>query len=74
MSESLETLKAKTTRRYSEDILKKLVVFAMMSVSGPFNGDHEMRHNSAVTRQNQLQFWNQKGKQIFSRQCKSFGP
>ena len=46
----------------------------MMSVPGPFNGDHEMRHNSAVTRQNQLEFWNQKAKQIFSWQSKSFGP
>ena len=33
---------------------------------GPFNGCHEMKHNSAVTRQNQLEFWNQKAKQIFS--------
>ena len=32
----------------------------------PFNGYHEMGHNSVVTRQNQLEFWNQKGKQIFS--------
>ena len=46
----------------------------MMSVPGPFNGEHEMRHNSAVTRQNQLEFWNQKAKQIFSWQSKSFGP
>ena len=32
----------------------------------PLHGYHEMRHNSAVTRQNQLEFWNQKAKQIFS--------
>ena len=66
LSESFETLKAKTTRHYPEDIWKKLVVIAMMSVPGPFTGDHQMGHNSAVTRQNQLEFWNQKAKQIFS--------
>ena len=46
----------------------------MMSVPGPFNGYHEMRHNSAVTCQNQLEFWNQNAKQIFSKQSKNFGP
>ena len=46
----------------------------MMSVLGPFNGYHEIRHNSAVTRQNQLEFWNQKVKQIFSWQSKNFDP
>ena len=45
---------------------KKMVVIAMMSVPGPFNGYHEMRHNSAVTRQNQLEFGNEKAKQILS--------
>ena len=43
---------------------KKLVVIAMKSVPGPLNGYHKMRHNSAVTCQNQLEFWNQKAKQI----------
>ena len=38
----------------------------LVSVLDPFNGYHEMRHNSAVARQNQLEFWNQKEKQIFS--------
>ena len=33
-----------------------------------------MRHNSAFTGQKQLEFWNQKGKQIFSWQSKNFGP
>ena len=47
---------------------------AMMSVPGPFNGYHEMRHNSTVTRPNQLEFWNQKAKQIFSWQSKNFDP
>ena len=46
----------------------------MMSVPGPFNGYHKMRHNSAFTGQKQLEFWNQKGKQIFSWQSKNFGP
>ena len=65
LSESFETLKATTTRHYARDTSKKLVVIAMMSVPGPFSGYHEMRHNSAVTCQNQLEFWNQKAKQIF---------
>ena len=47
----------------------------MMSVQDPFNGYHKMRHNSAFTTgQNQLEFWNQKGKQIFSWQSKNVGP
>ena len=33
----------------------------MMSVPGPLNGYHKMRHNSAFTGQKQLEFWNQKG-------------
>ena len=37
----------------------------MISVPGPFNGYHEMRHNSAVTRQNQLEFLEPKGKADF---------
>ena len=44
----------------------------MMSVPGPFNAYHEMRHNSAVNRQNQLEIWNQKAKQIFSWHLKNF--
>ena len=32
----------------------------------PFNGYHKTRHDSAVARQNQLEFWNLKAKQIFS--------
>ena len=53
---------------------KKLVIIAMTLVPGPFNGYHKMRHNSAFTGQKQLEFWNQKGKQIFSWQSKNFGP
>ena len=36
----------------------------MMSVPGPFNGYHEMKHNSAITCQNHLEFWNQKPKNV----------
>ena len=61
-------------RHYAKDIFKKFVVIAMMLVPGPFNGYHEMRHNSAVTCQNQLEFWKQNAKQIFSRESKNFGP
>ena len=64
--ESFETLKVKTTRHYAKDIRKKLVVIVMMLVPGPFNGYHEMKYNSAVTGQNQMEFWNQKARQIFS--------
>ena len=45
---------------------------ARMSVPGPFNGYHEMKHNSAITRQNLLEFWNQKAKQGLSQQSKNF--
>ena len=38
----------------------------MISVPGPGKQYHEMRHNSAVTLQNELEFWNQKAEQIFS--------
>ena len=40
----------------------------------PLNGYPKMRHNSAFTGQKRLEFWNQKGKQIFSWQAKNFGP
>ena len=53
---------------------KKLVVIAMMSVPGPLKGYHQMRHNSAVTHEYQLEFWNQKAKQFFSQESKNFGP
>ena len=46
--------------------LKKWVAIAMMSVPDPFNEYHEMKHNSAITRQNQLEFWDQNAKQGFS--------
>ena len=35
---------------------KQSAVIAMMSVPGHFIGYHEMKHNSAVTLQNQLEF------------------
>ena len=38
------------------------VVIAMMLVPGHFNAYHEMKHNSAITHQNQLEFWNQQSK------------
>ena len=44
----------------------------MMSVPDPFNEYHEMKHNSAITRQNQLEFWDQNAKQGFSQQYKNF--
>ena len=37
----------------------------MMSFPDPFNEYHEMKHNSAITRQNQLEFWDQNGKTRF---------
>ena len=53
LSESFQNFKGKHYETLCKRYLKKLVVIAMMSVPGPFNGYHEMRHNSAVTRQNQ---------------------
>ena len=38
----------------------------MMSVPDPFNENHEMKYNSAITYQNQLEFWDQNTKQGFS--------
>ena len=46
----------------------------MTSVPGHFNGCHEMKHDSAITPQNQLEFWKQKAKQGFSLQSKNLGP
>ena len=51
-----------------------MVVIAIMSVPAPFNGYQEMKHNSEITPQNQLQFWKQKAKQGFSLQSKNLGP
>ena len=56
LSKSFETLKAETARHYAKHLWKKLVVIVMMSVPGPFNGYHEMKHNSAIICQNQLAF------------------
>ena len=44
MSQQIE---AETARDYAKDL-----VIVMMSVSGRFNGYHEIEHNSAITRQN----------------------
>ena len=66
LSKSFETLKAETTRHYAKHFWEKLVAIVMMSVPGPFNGYHEMKHNSAIICQNQLEFWNQRAKQGFS--------
>ena len=46
----------------------------MMSVKGPFSGYHEMKHNSAITPQNQLEFRKQKAKQGIPLQSKNLGP
>ena len=39
--------------------LKKLGCHGNYVILGHFNGYHEMKHNSASTHQNQLEFWNQ---------------
>ena len=44
----------------------------MMSVPDPFSEYHEMKHSSAITRHNQLEFWDQNAKQGFSQQYKNF--
>ena len=66
LCKSLGTLKTETTRHYAKDLWQKWVAIAMMSVPDPFNEYHEMKHNSAITRQNQLEFWDQNAKQGFS--------
>ena len=38
----------------------------MSDIRPSFNGYHDMKHNSAIICQNQLEFWNQKAKQGFS--------
>ena len=66
LPKSFETSKAETTRHYAKHFWEKLVVIVMMSVPGPFNGYHEMKHNPSIICQNQLEFWNQRAKQGFS--------
>ena len=61
LSESFETLEGKIKKRYA----KNFIVIVMMLVPGPFNGYCEMKHNSAITCQNQLGFWNENAKQNF---------
>ena len=46
----------------------------MMSVPGPFNGYHEMKHNSAITCQNHLEFWNQRQNKASHSSLKIVGP
>ena len=43
-----------------------MVAIVMMSVPDPFNGYHEMKHNSAISRQNQLECLEQKVKHDLS--------
>ena len=62
---SFDTLKAETKRHYAKDLWKKIDCFSD-DVGPSFNGYHEVKHNSVITRQNQLEFWNQKAKQGFS--------
>ena len=60
LSDSFEALETETTKHYAKDLFKKMVVKVMMSVQYPFNRYREMKHNSAITRQNQLEFWDEK--------------
>ena len=48
-----------------QKIFEKIGCHSDEIISGPLNGYHKMRHNSAVTCQNQLEFWNQKAKTDF---------
>ena len=58
-SKSFETLEAETKRHYAKDLCKKLVVLVMMLVPDPFNGYQKVKHNSAISRQNQLELLGQ---------------
>ena len=42
-----------------------LAVIVMMSVASPLNGYHKMKHNLAIIRQNQLEFFEPKSKTGF---------
>ena len=66
LCKSIETSKIETTRHYGKGLWQKWVAIAIMSVPDPFNEYHEMKHNSAITCQNQLEFWDQNAKQGFS--------
>ena len=65
LSESFETLDAKTTRHYAKDIWN-IACHSDDVGPRPLQWISPNEANSAVTRQNQLEFWNQKAKQISS--------
>ena len=41
-------------------VFEKLVAIVILSVPDPCNGFHDMKHNSAIACQNQLEFLDQK--------------
>ena len=53
--------------------MEKLVVIVIISIPDPFNEFHKNEHNSAITCQSHLEFWDQKVKDDFSQQSKEFG-
>ena len=66
LSKPFETLEGKIKKKhFAKDLWKNLVVIVMMLVPGSFNGYREMKHNSAITCQNQLRFWNEKATEDF---------
>ena len=61
---SLNRVKGGNYKILCKRSMKKLVVIAMMPVPGPFNRYHEVKHNSAITPQNQLEFWKQRQNRV----------
>ena len=50
-----------------------IAAIVIMSVPDPLNRFHEIKLNSAITYQIQLEFLDQKEKANFSKQAKNFG-
>ena len=51
-----ETLDSENERYYAKDPRDKVVAIVIMLVPDPFNGFHDMKHNSAISCQSQLEF------------------
>ena len=66
------SLEAETTRHLCKKSLKNIGCYWKNVGPNPFNGFQEMKHNSAITCQNQLEFSGKKFKDDFSWQCKNF--
>ena len=71
LSNTFETLKAETARHYAKHFLRKIGYHSDDVDPRPFNRYHEMKHNSAIICQNQLEFWNQGQNRVSHSSLKS---